>query len=564
MKARLKFKIQSSKFKVILAISLLTFTFALLTFPVHADEIEDLQKQIDQLNKSRELSVKATKPLEGQLSSLKLQLAQIQASIDNLSANIAAKQKDLDIREDKLALQQALLEKRVKAYYIRSYLTDPLIVILSSVQAGDLFRELSYRQSVAREDRQIISSITSEVVDLLTQKAKLEKDKIRLAAFQGEVDKNATFLGGEIKKAKTYQADLSTQIAQLSAKQQAILAAKSGNFTTSVGDVPLSDDPNSRPDFNPGFSPSFAMFSFGAYTHRNGMSQYGAKGRAEAGASAEQILSAYYPGANLNKSYSVPGSINVSGYGSMSFEDQYLMRIYEMPNSFPMEALKAQAVAARTYAIRQGGTICPTESCQVYKPSDKGGAWADAVRATKGWVLEGGSNAQYSSTTGGYGNNSGWDTKCGSKNCWTQDAYEKLALSPWFYKGWYRDRLGASCGRSHPWLNTEEMSDILNAWIVYSSGDSQDRISPIDTGCWSGNPFSVSEMKNKANEHGGAVTSISGASVVYSDSGVTANISFSTNRGTITISGSDFKTIFNLRAPGYVSIKSPLYNVENK
>ena len=110
----------------------------------------------------------------------------------------------------------------------------------------------------------------------------------------------------------------------------------------------------------------------------------------------------------------------------------------------------------------------------------------------------------------------------------------------------------------------EEMSDILNAWIVYQSGDSRDRISPVDTSCWSGNPFTISEMKDKANQKGGAVTSISGVSVVYSESGITAQISFTTNKGSITISGSDFKTIFNLRAPGYVSIKSPLFNVEQK
>jgi peptidoglycan hydrolase CwlO-like protein len=60
--------------------------------------------------------VNATRPLEGQFQSLQRQLAQIQASIDNLSAGIAQKQKDLNAREDKLALQQALLEKRVQAY----------------------------------------------------------------------------------------------------------------------------------------------------------------------------------------------------------------------------------------------------------------------------------------------------------------------------------------------------------------------------------------------------------------------------------------------------------------
>ena len=55
-----------------------------------------------------------------------------------------------------------------------------------------------------------------------------------------------------------------------------------------------------------------------------------------------------------------------------------------------MEALKAQAVAARSYAladIATKGYICSTESCQVYKPSNKGGKWEEAVNATAGWVL---------------------------------------------------------------------------------------------------------------------------------------------------------------------------------
>src|SRR3989344_5221811 len=147
-------------FLLVIFISLLLTTF-FFTVVARADEIEDLQKQIDELNKARELSVKATKPLEGQIEALKRQVDQIQASLNVLSANIKQKQKDLDTREDKIALQQALLETRIRAYYIRSYLADPLMVIFSSIQAGDLFRELSYRQSLAREDRSIISSITA-------------------------------------------------------------------------------------------------------------------------------------------------------------------------------------------------------------------------------------------------------------------------------------------------------------------------------------------------------------------------------------------------------------------
>jgi peptidoglycan hydrolase-like amidase len=559
-----KFIVHISLLLVILFPVLLT-TYSVIPTLVHADELEDIQKELAKLNKELELSRSATKPLEGQLETLRVQLAQVQAQIQTLSNKINQKEAELAKRTQRLAEQQALLEARIRSYYIRSYQSSPLTVIFSATSASDLMRELSYRQAATNEDQKIIASVTADVIDLLTQKEKLEKDKRSLASVQAEVNKNATFLGGEIKKAKDYQTNLTGKIAELSAKQQAILAAKSGNFVTSVGDVPLADDANSRPTFDPGFRPAFALFSFGAYTHRNGMSQYGAKGRAESGQSAEQILAAYYPGSTLNKSYATPATINVDGKGSRNFEEEYLIGIYEMPSSFPKEALKAQAVAARTYAIRRGGSICATESCQVFKDAPgRTGAWVDAVRETRGWVLEGGPNAQYSSTTGGYGNNSGWDTKCGGRGCWTPEAYEKIAGSPWFYKGWYKDRNGDSCGRSHPWLNNEEMSDILNAYLVYQSGSDRDRISPVNTSCWPGNPFSISEMRDKASGNGGAVTNVTSASVVYADSGSTANVTFNTNRGAITINGADFKTIFNLRAPGYVSIKSPLYNIESK
>jgi peptidoglycan hydrolase-like amidase len=354
------------------------------------------------------------------------------------------------------------------------------------------------------------------------------------------------------------------------------------SFQTTVGDVPLADDPNSRPDYNPGFSPAFAAFSFGA-PHFKGLSQYGAFGRAKAGQGAEDILRAYYGGGiEIKKDYSTSINITVSGYGTVDIET-YVKRIYEMPNSWGdsggLEALKAQAVAARSYALAYtnngASSICATESCQVYKPSNKGGKWEEAVNATKGWVLVTGGkpfSAWYASTSGGYQESysaSGYSTPgfwdaVGGRSGWTSQAYEKLAGSPWFYKGWYKSREGDSCGRSHPWLTSEEMADILNAWVVLvKNGQSDNRVTPIGS-CWGGTPYSLSELRDKANSLGGAYSSVSGASVVYSDGGYTNSVSFSTDKGSVSISGAEFKKAFNLRAPGRIALKSGLFNVEKK
>ena len=304
------------------------------------------------------------------------------------------------------------------------------------------------------------------------------------------------------------------------------------------------------------------------------MSQYGAKARADAGQSVEDILKAYYPNATLKKDYSVMGTIQVDGHGSMPFEDQYLQGIYEMPGGWHINALKAQAVAARTYAVRYtdngSKAICTTESCQVFKNEKKGGNWEVAVNETKGWVLvdSGGGlvSTQYASTHGGFSNTGGWDTTDGAGGAnFIDKAYEKLGGSPWLYKAWWREHYsnsGATCGRSSPWLSAVEMADIVNAAIALKTpGIDTGRITPVTTSCWGGNPYSHDELRKMVEGNGGlsAATSVSVSQGNGSTNSVTIN--------GVNINGNDFKTAFNLRAPGYVRIPQTgfaFFNIEKK
>ncbi|MBR4020935.1 MAG: stage II sporulation protein D [Firmicutes bacterium] len=62
----------------------------------------------------------------------------------------------------------------------------------------------------------------------------------------------------------------------------------------------------------------------------------------------------------------------------------------EMPDSFEAEALKAQAIASRTYAlgrINSGTQLCDTVHCQVYRDHDIPSKVRRAVKATAGQVL---------------------------------------------------------------------------------------------------------------------------------------------------------------------------------
>lgn len=547
------------------------------SFVVYADEVEDLQREIDELEKLKKLSEDATKPLESQVQDLEKKIKNAQAGITNAKKKAGELSISIDDREKDLAKQYEILSVRVAEQYKKARMYSPLLLIISTNDAAHITKDLAYRSSVKAQDNKLIQDLGTEILNLENDKKKLEQDQITLAALQKQLDAQQSFFEKEVAKAKSYQSELSGKIADLSAKQQEIINAKTGNFVSSVGDGELADEyyasiKGFREQAPGGY---FAVFSFGGYTHRNGMSQYGARARAERGQSVEDILRAYYPNATLKRDFASMENITVEGYGSRSFEGQYLQGIYEMPGGWHVNALKAQAIAARTYAIKYTNNgqrpICTTEACQVYRDTPKGGAWAQAVNETRGWVLvDGGNNpvsTQYASTHGGFANTSGWDTTDGSGGSnFIDKAYEKIGGSPWLYKAWWRQgysATGATCGRSNPWLSPQEMADIVNAHVVLKNGTSDEvgRVTPVTTSCWGGNPYSVDELRNVASRYGGisSATSVS----VSQGNGSTANVTING----VSMSGADFKQAFNVRASGYMRIPQSgfaFFNVEKK
>jgi stage II sporulation protein D len=135
----------------------------------------------------------------------------------------------------------------------------------------------------------------------------------------------------------------------------------------------------------------------------------------------QPTLDARYPG-TLSVSRADDGTLTLTV--KLPFE-RYLQGIAEVPPSWPLAALEAQAIAARTYALAQTGwrgtsgerlraPICATTSCQVYRglpvnPEADIGRWYAAVNRTAGRVLLFGgrpADTLYFSTSNGrtYGN----------------------------------------------------------------------------------------------------------------------------------------------------------------
>jgi len=532
-------------------------------------DLDQINKCLDELNKAREQSEKATKPLEEQISS-------IASRVNFIEKDLVVKEKNIQDSYKNLEKQQEILYLTIKDYYIKSYYNSPLLILLTSDSASELTQILGYQKATTDRDKAIITNIVISIASLEERKIKLESEKKEIVIVKEKLDK----IVGE---AKAYQATLTSQIAKLSARQKEILAQRlaSLNIPRSAS-TSLSGCVDDR-DKDPGFSPRFAFYTYGV-PNRVGLNQYGANGRAKIGQNAETILNAYYTNFELKKDYSSDININVEGYTGYNIEE-YVKRIYEMPESWEMEALKAQAVAARSYALAYtnngAGSICTTQSCQVFKPDPKGGRWDQAVNETRGWVMVQGGNpikAWYSSTHGGYiltTGEIGWSDTSWTKHAidtttanaggfsdLTSNAYDKD--SPWFYCDWG----SRSQYNKTAWLKAGEVADIANIILLAKADGSTsehlyqtDKPNPAGTENWNEDRVKQ-ELQNRNITPYGSVSSVS----VSADfgGGKTTSVSISGDAGSTSISGSEFKDWFNLRAPANIQIVGPLYNIEQR
>ncbi len=565
-------------FQLILVLFCLIFTAR----PVFADELGDIEKKLSDLKHALKLSVDATTPLEKDLGKLQSQLNDILSRIGSIEKEVGIKEKQAAEGESLLIVAEDLLGQKVRRIYkASSAVSGNSVMLLLQRNIGEIIREFGYQKAVIQSDRDTVVKVVLYIKELEQKKKDLETEKIRLAAIKQETDQQAQFLAKEISGAKKYQSALSSSIAQLSARQKQLIAEKlsSLNLPTSLGAGPLYCTDDRKID--PGFRPAFAFFTYGI-PHRVGLNQYGALGRAKAGQSYQDILRAYFDGVSFEKR-DTNMKLKVQGHGEKPL-DEYMLGIYEMPGDWPLEALKSQVVAARSYAIAYtnngANEICTTQACQVYKGGNKGGNWEKAVRDTAGEVLVRDGqvvSAWYASTFGGYaftaadvwGSNRPWTRRMRDTNGDVGDfgnladrAYDKE--SPCFYAAQgFRSEYGKSA-----WLKEEEVADIVNT-ILLAKKDSgtQDHLYQPDKSNPEGkDTWDRDRVKRELRDRGTTpYTSISSVSVDWDKgSGKVNTVSVSGNAGSNSFDGTEFRNFFNLRAPANIQIVGPLYNIEKK
>ena len=599
-----------------ISITLLLGIFLFFNSPVYSQSVSDLEKEIEESNRaiSEKESIlgnieKRIAEIKGgnQTLSQKIQLmtdeinkvketiSQKEIEIETKGKEIESKQEQLNIRKETLDLVSAELYMETRNRVSTFFLSD----------WSDFVRNFYLKRNIVSDLRHQVEMISGEFSSLAEAKELLDSEKSLLDTQKKELDDSLGILAtekaklqAELSKQYAQKGSLSSEITDLTKKvsqlQAALIAARSAGLISSGGYT------GSEPGISIAQAPAgyFGVFSIGAYTHRNGMSQWGAKARSEVGQTSAQILSFYYPGGRISQGLVNVGfgieplstNIFVDGYGTLSFEDYYLMGIQEMPESWSLEALKAQAIAARTFAIRYTNNgrknICTTQSCQVFGTPIKTGAWKTAVEQTRGQILVDSGNTpiltQYAAVHGAWVNNVGWDTQSGGGNNWFNDAWERISGVTWFYKSWYKQGYtsgGESCGHS-PFLSPSEMAIMLNAYLIKNdiglkSTPDKSRLLPSDYGICPGRldygradkvPYSLAEMQNLL------ANPVTTQNLILNRTGLsngsTTSVIFNTNRGAITMSGFAFKDIYNQMAPGHMRIQQQssyaYFNVEQR
>jgi len=591
--------------------------FLFFNAPAYSQTVTDLEKEIEE-------STKKIAEKENILGNIEKRIAEIKGGNQTLSQKIQLMTDEINKVKDTIAQKDSEIETKGKEIEAKqeqlSNLKDTLDLVSAELYMetrnrvstfflsdwSDLVRNFYLKRNIVSDLRLQVEMIGGEFSSLAEAKELLDSEKALLDAQKKELDDSLAMLAtekakleAELSKQYSQKSSLSAEITDLNKKvsqlQAALIAARgagtisSGGSTSTVPGTSISQAPAGY----------FGVFSIGAYTHRNGMSQLGAKARADAGQTTAQILSFYYPGGRISQGSVNVGfgveplttSISVDGEQPSSFEDYYLLGIQEMPEYFGLEALKAQAIAARTFAVRytQNGrkSICKTQQCQVFGLPLKSGAWKTAVEQTRGQILVDSGNTpiltQYAAVHGAWVNNVGWDTQSGNGDNWYNDAWEKISGVNWFYRSWYINGSGYSgetCGHS-PYLSPSEMAIILNAYLVKNdmglrSTPDKSRLLPSDYGRCPGGardndfgrtdkvPYSLDELQGLLSN---PVTSISSVYASF-ENGQTKNVYFQTNRGLLSIPGLAFKDIYNQMAPGHMRIQQQssyaFFNIEKK
>lgn len=449
-------------------LTLLCICFGILTMslqiqPVVSQTAEDITKKIAEEQARLEETRNNINRLEQELTNAKNTITQAEAGVPFLEATIKQIETQIEVNNAKKQFlqesntikklqteQRKLLQKLAIADSYKDWKSNMQTNDFSWMLLMDEFDPIqleTFKSAALGTDRKDIdklltelNALNSEILsteelakNLENQTAELELNKVNLqnqiAALNNTIAYNAVQIGSLMDQ----QASIQKNITTLTEEQQRAAQREAEILRNKLAEEERQRiERESKPRELDNGKFYFSGYGRDLYQgHGVGMSQWGAHGAARSGMTAEEIIRFYYADVTIERR---PGSVDVIGYGLVDIND-YAAGIGEVPDKacgsdeqistnpqkytrdnpqvmfdcWPEEAIKAQVIAARSYAISYGRPICTSAACQVYQGGE-GKRWAaeetkDMVIVSTG-VTSNGSviNALYSSDNSqGYG-----------------------------------------------------------------------------------------------------------------------------------------------------------------
>ncbi|MFW5719533.1 MAG: SpoIID/LytB domain-containing protein [Candidatus Dojkabacteria bacterium] len=390
----------------VIGLLIVAFSCVMPLTTIRADELSEVNSEIQRKEEEKQKILDDIKRIESEIT-----------TITNETNDLYSKQKSLQAEKNKLFNQIEKLDKNITELEISLQKFESLL----EDRKGSMEDDINYLQKMAFmepgllhegekfEDYIISSTRTNANVELSQSRIKSYQSQIahieqsrsdildnkktanesktlvesKLAGIEEDISRKEreAALAQTNKSTLTAQSkDIESQLKFLSAKQQELLESELDNMN--------KNGQSSQTEIKDGEYYFTGRGRDLIEGHGLGMSQWGAYGMAQKGWSYDRILKYYYTGVTIGN-YKEPKKIIVTGKtGEIPFDD-YLAGIGEVPNSWPAEAIKAQVVAARTYVMgvcgnKQVCEICGTAACQVYVG---GTAKAQYVTSTKGKVI---------------------------------------------------------------------------------------------------------------------------------------------------------------------------------
>ncbi len=550
---------------------------------------DEYSEQIDQKESELEESKNKQYSYQQEGLSVSQKLDALSLDLSGIESDIAGNESSMQDLQTQIDTKNAEVEsKKIKTSEVSQSLykmsrTNLLDVLLSANGVSDLLNRIGFQKfgisNLLGQMRQLGSELlnfSSQYDDLKAQLdvkradlSKLQEDKIAL-------ENQKALYEQLVAEEAARQEQLTDEIADLTEEAEEAIREKTGGQETPPGGGGGDNGGGTSPQDPMGDPGSYAIYQNGNLIVDN----------------AAGPIRAVPTGSNV---FSVDGGIgqyrgilefradtNVYVINELSLE-MYLRGIGEMSSSWPIEALKAQAVAARTYAAANwnkradlGYNLRDDTYDQNYVGYSKesswyGENWVSAVDSTSGQIIYADGSpisAYYHSTCGGHTLSAeevwgGGRSYAQAESDWYDagggwQSYD--GDSPWSYKRW---------GSTN--IDINQLQDLLNAgiWLEINgaSAESQNNVIRPDLGPgWNADQLNAALGANSVTSRVGSIQSATqiyntGGGSINSDVRLTQSIRVTGTSGTIDISGGMFKLAFNLRSPGDDVMFSSLWDV---